>query len=114
MVVLRGNFRPNATLNIAKLRRDRQEPKSEERETHDPFKAKYPNPPEDHSSYKFRKRFQEFYKQFNNYNETGYQPRYQFTLSNKMIYVSPTSITPKIHKIGSCLVNVGLSHMQQL
>ena len=65
----------------------------------DPFKADYPSKPESPANTAFKKRLKEFYKTFNDYDENSHQTRFQFTLHNKMIWVSSSSPVPKLYQI---------------
>ena len=68
----------------------------EEYKFYDPFKAVYPNKglwvdPND------IKNIQKFHENFNCYNKHTRQTRYQFSLHNKLIWVSSDSALPKLH-----------------
>ena len=60
----------------------------------DPFKARYPNKPDSYNVPHCRK-LQQLYKEYNNYDKSTHQTRFQFTLQNKMIWVSSASLVPK-------------------
>lgn len=62
----------------------------------DSFKAKYPNKTDNFDCTTI-KCFQQLYKDLNNYDEHSRQTRYQFTLSNKLIWVSSDSLVPKLY-----------------
>jgi hypothetical protein len=62
----------------------------------DPFKAEYPPKPSRSGMYRRQiKLLQEFYQKFSNCYKSTAQPRYQFSLSNKLLWVSSDSVVPK-------------------
>lgn len=63
----------------------------------DPFKAEYPNKGGSWKDIKHIKKIQKFHEIYNFYDKHTRQTRYQFSLSNKLIWVSSDSVVPKLH-----------------